>query len=298
MSETSARCGWARNELSISYHDAEWGVPVRDDRTLFEFLILEGAQAGLSWDTILRKRARYREVFDNFAAAKVALYDEAKVAELLQDAGIIRNRLKIAAAITNAQKFLAVQAEFGSFDAYIWQFVEWRQRWNYWQQMSEVPAQTPQSDAMSKDLQKRGFKFVGSTICYAFMQATGMVNDHLLDCFRYEEVKWIRRLSEAAEEAEYFFDNYKELMTREEVLTYYYFCNYSGTLGTPLIPEILPLAQTGEDLFRRNLVARLRRDYPNEAIVHRCPKCNIVEGRVKAKSCPHCYYSGEEPQFY
>ncbi len=186
--ETINRCGWARNELSIPYHDTEWGVPVRDDRTLFEFLILEGAQAGLSWDTILRKRARYREVFDNFDAAKVALYDEAKVAELLQDAGIIRNRLKIAAAITNAQKFLTVQAECGSFSDYLWGFVGGQPIVNSWSEMSEVPARTTASDALSKDLQRRGFKFVGSTIMYAFMQATGMVNDHLTSCFRYKEI--------------------------------------------------------------------------------------------------------------
>lgn len=180
------RCDWARNELSIAYHDAEWGVPVRDDRTLFEFLILEGAQAGLSWDTILRKRARYREVFDNFDAARVARYDEAKIAGLLHDPGIIRNRLKIAAAITNAQKFLAVQKEFGSFSEYVWRFVGGQPLVNSWREPAQVPARTPESDALSKDLQKRGFKFVGSTIMYAFMQATGMVNDHLVSCFRYK----------------------------------------------------------------------------------------------------------------
>ena len=162
------RCAWAKNELSIPYHDAEWGVPVHDDRLLFEFLVLEGAQAGLSWDTILRKRARYREVFDNFDPAVVARYGKRKVNTLLRDAGIIRNRLKIAAAIGNAQAFLKVAEEFGSFDAYIWQFTE--------------------SDAMSKDLQRRGFRFVGSTICYAFMQAVGMVNDHAIDCFRYTQL--------------------------------------------------------------------------------------------------------------
>jgi DNA-3-methyladenine glycosylase I len=188
MNETPTRCGWAKNELSIAYHDAEWGVPVRDDRTLFEFLILEGAQAGLSWDTILRKREHYREVFDNFDAAKVALYDEAKAAALLQDAGIVRNRLKVAAAITNAQKFLAVQAEFGSFSEYVWRFVGGQPLVNAWRGMSEVPARTPESDALSKDLQQRGFKFVGSTIMYAFIQATGLVNDHLTSCFRYKQV--------------------------------------------------------------------------------------------------------------
>jgi DNA-3-methyladenine glycosylase I len=188
MNETPTRCGWAKNELSIAYHDAEWGVPVRDDRTLFEFLILEGAQAGLSWDTILRKREHYRKVFDNFDAAKVALYDEAKAAALLQDAGIVRNRLKVAAAITNAQKFLDVQAEFGSFSEYVWRFVGGQPMVNAWRELSEVPARAPESDALSKDLQRRGFKFVGSTIMYAFMQATGMVNDHLISCFRREEV--------------------------------------------------------------------------------------------------------------
>ena len=162
------RCAWAKNELSIPYHDTEWGVPVHDDRLLFEFLVLEGAQAGLSWDTILRKRARYREVFDNFDPALVARYGKRKVNALLCDAGIVRNRLKIAAAIGNAQAFLKVAEEFGSFDAYIWQFTE--------------------SGAMSKDLQRRGFRFVGSTICYAFMQAVGMVNDHATDCFRYTQL--------------------------------------------------------------------------------------------------------------
>ena len=182
------RCAWARNELSIPYHDAEWGVPARDDRTLFEFLILEGAQAGLSWDTILRKRERYRAVFDNFDAAKVALYDEAKTAALLQDAGIVRNRLKIAAAVNNARKFLAVQEEFGSFSEYVWGFVGGQPLVNSWREMAEVPARTAASDALSKDLQRRGFKFVGSTIMYAFMQATGLVNDHLASCFRYGEL--------------------------------------------------------------------------------------------------------------
>jgi DNA-3-methyladenine glycosylase I len=188
MNETPTRCDWAKNDLSIAYHDAEWGVPVRDDRTLFEFLILEGAQAGLSWDTILRKREHYRAVFDNFDAAKVALYDEAKAAALLQDAGIVRNRLKVAAAITNAQKFLEVQAEFGSFSEYVWRFVGGQPMVNAWRELSEVPARAPESDALSKDLQRRGFKFVGSTIMYAFMQATGLVNDHLATCFRHAEV--------------------------------------------------------------------------------------------------------------
>jgi len=182
------RCEWAKNELSIRYHDEEWGVPVHDGRLLFEFLVLEGAQAGLSWDTILRKRERYREVFDNFDPAIVARYGKRKVNALLGDAGIVRNRLKIAAAIGNAQAFLAVAEEFGSFDAYIWQFVGGRPRVNAWRTLRELPASTAESDAMSKDLKRRGFRFVGSTICYAFMQAVGMVNDHAEDCFRYAEL--------------------------------------------------------------------------------------------------------------
>jgi DNA-3-methyladenine glycosylase I len=182
------RCHWAGNELNIPYHDEEWGVPVHDERTWFEFLILEGAQAGLSWDTILRKRARYREVFDAFDAKKVARYDKKKVRELLGDAGIIRNRLKIAAAIGNARAFLKVQEEFGAFDGYIWRFVDGRPKQNAWKTHKRLPARTVESDALSKDLQKRGFRFVGSTICYALMQATGMVNDHLVSCFRYAEV--------------------------------------------------------------------------------------------------------------
>jgi len=183
------RCHWAANEWNIPYHDEEWGVPVHDDRVLFEFLILEGAQAGLSWDTILRKRARYREVFDNFDPQRVACYDSKKVRELLKDPGIIRNRLKIAATIGNALAFLDVQKEFGSFDAYIWKFVGGKPKQNNCTRHKKVPARTRESDAMSKDLQKRGFRFVGSTICYAFMQAVGMVNDHLTDCFRYKAVK-------------------------------------------------------------------------------------------------------------
>jgi DNA-3-methyladenine glycosylase I len=182
------RCEWAKNELSIRYHDEEWGVPVHDGRLLFEFLVLEGAQAGLSWDTILRKRERYREVFDNFDPAIVARYGKRKVNALLGDAGIVRNRLKIAAAIGNAQAFLAVAEEFGSFDAYIWRFVGGRPRVNAWRTLRELPASTAESDAMSKDLKRRGFRFVGSTICYAFMQAVGMVNDHAPDCFRYAEL--------------------------------------------------------------------------------------------------------------
>jgi DNA-3-methyladenine glycosylase I len=182
------RCPWAKNEFSIPYHDEEWGVPVHDDRLLFEFLILEGAQAGLSWDTILKKRKHYRLVYDNFDAKKVARYDSKKVAELLADPGIVRNRLKVAASIQNAKAFLAVQKEFGSFDAYVWQFVGGKPIVNTLQSMKEIPARTAESDAMSKDLLKRGFKFVGSTICYAFMQAVGMVNDHLVTCPRYKLV--------------------------------------------------------------------------------------------------------------
>src|SRR5580700_7851906 len=182
---TAKRCRWATSELNIPYHDEEWGVPLHDERGLFELLILEGAQAGLSWDTVLKKRARYREVFDGFEPEKVARYDRKKVRELLKDAGIIRNRLKIAAAISNAQAFLKVREEFGSFDAYIWRFVGGSPKQNAWKTHKRLPAKTAESGVMSKDLQKRGFRFVGSTICYAFMQATGMVNDHWVDCFRY-----------------------------------------------------------------------------------------------------------------
>jgi DNA-3-methyladenine glycosylase I len=182
------RCHWAQKEINIPYHDEEWGVPVHGDRLLFEFIILEGAQAGLSWDTILAKRARYREVFDRFDAETIARYDRKKVAALLKDPGIIRNRLKIASTISNAQAFLEVQREFGSFDKYLWQFVGGKPIKNAWKQHQQVPAKTKESDAMSKDLQKRGFRFVGSTICYAFMQATGMVNDHLVTCFRYRQL--------------------------------------------------------------------------------------------------------------
>ncbi|HZP64447.1 MAG TPA: DNA-3-methyladenine glycosylase I [Terriglobales bacterium] len=182
------RCAWAKNELAIRYHDEEWGVPVHDDRTLFEFLLLEGAQAGLSWDTILKKREEYRAAFDGFDATRIARYDRRKVQALLRNAGIIRNRLKIAAAVQNAKAFLAVQEEFGSFDRYIWQFVGGRPVINLPKSMKEVPARTAVSDAMSKDLKKRGFSFVGSTICYAFMQAVGMVNDHAVGCFRQRQV--------------------------------------------------------------------------------------------------------------
>jgi len=183
------RCHWAANDWNIPYHDQEWGVPVHNDRVLFEFLILEGAQAGLSWDTILRKRARYREVFDHFDAQRIARYDAKKVRQLLKDPGIVRNRLKIEATISNARAFLAVQKECGSFDAYIWQFVGGKPKRNNWTKHQKVPAKSSESDAMSKDLKRRGFRFVGSTICYAFMQAVGMVNDHLTDCFRYHAVK-------------------------------------------------------------------------------------------------------------
>jgi len=187
VKETS-RCHWAQKPINIPYHDEEWGVPVHDDRVLFEFLILEGAQAGLSWDTILLKRARYREVFDNFDAAKIARYDSKKVRALLADPGIIRNRLKIASTISNAQSLVKIQKEFGSFDSYLWKFVGGKPIANAWKLPKQVPAKTKESDAMSKDLQKRGFRFVGSTICYAFMQATGMVNDHLVTCFRYRPI--------------------------------------------------------------------------------------------------------------
>ena len=183
-----ARCGWARTELSIPYHDAEWGVPVHDDHTLFEFLILEGAQAGLSWETILKKRARYREVFDGFDPARVARYTAARKARLLRDPGIVRNRLKVDSAVSNARAFLSVQDEFGSFDAYVWRFVDGRPRVNRWKQLGQIPARTNESDALSNDLLRREFRFVGSTICYAFMQAVGMVNDHPTDCFRYREL--------------------------------------------------------------------------------------------------------------
>jgi len=183
------RCHWAQNARNIPYHDEEWGVPLHDDQKLFELLILEGAQAGLSWDTVLQKRARYREVFDGFDAKKIAQYDKKKVRQLLGDPGIIRNRLKIDSTISNARAFLKVQEEVGTFDAYIWRFVGGRPKQNAWKAHKQVPARTAESDAMSKDLKKRGFRFVGSTICYAFMQATGMVNDHVVNCFRYQELK-------------------------------------------------------------------------------------------------------------
>jgi DNA-3-methyladenine glycosylase I len=184
------RCAWAGEDaLYRQYHDTEWGVPLHDDRALFEFLILEGAQAGLSWITILRKRENYRAAFDNFDAARIAAYGANKIESLLQDAGIVRNRLKVAATVINAQKFLDVQDEFGSFDSFIWRFVDCKPKQNRWRSLSEIPASTPESDAMSRELKRRGFKFVGSTICYAHMQATGMVNDHTTDCFRHKELK-------------------------------------------------------------------------------------------------------------
>jgi len=184
------RCAWSASDpLYIAYHDTEWGVPIHDDQHLFEFLVLEGAQAGLSWITILRKREAFRRAFDQFDPVKVAAYDNAKIAALMNDPGIIRNRAKIIATIGNAQAFLKVQEEFGSFDAYIWQFVNGKPIQNVWNSLNEIPAKTNESEAMSKDLLKRGFKFVGPTICYAHMQATGMVNDHTTDCFRYEEIK-------------------------------------------------------------------------------------------------------------
>lgn len=185
--QTNSRCPWAKNDLYAAYHDFEWGVPVHDDRLLFEFLVLEGAQAGLSWETILKKRENYREAFDHFDAAIIAKYGERKRKTLLANAGIVRNRLKVEAAIENAKAFLAVQKEFGTFDRYVWQFVGGEPKQSAWKSSKEVPAITPESDAMS-DLKRRGFKFVGSTICYAFMQAVGMVNDHLVGCYRHDEV--------------------------------------------------------------------------------------------------------------
>lgn len=181
------RCAWPRTELDIAYHDTEWGVPVHDDRRLFEMLILEGAQAGLSWSTILKKRDHYRRAFNNFDARKIAKYDARKVKSLLADTGIVRNRLKIVATIQNARGFLAVQKEYGSFDAYLWPFVGGRPIQNRRGALADVPPRTPESDALSQDLLQRGFKFVGSTICYAFMQAVGMVNDHTVDCFRQKQ---------------------------------------------------------------------------------------------------------------
>jgi len=182
------RCGWAKNELSISYHDREWGVPQHDGRVLFEFLILEGAQAGLSWDTILRKREHYRAALNGFDPTRIARYDKRKLESLMKNEGLVRNRLKIESVVKNASAFLQVQKEFGTFDRYVWQFIGGKPQVNARRLLADVPARTPESDAMSKDLQKRGFTFVGSTICYAFMQAVGMVNDHLVSCFRYRQV--------------------------------------------------------------------------------------------------------------
>ncbi len=182
------RCAWASNPLAIEYHDREWGVPAHDDRRLFEFLVLEGAQAGLSWDTILRKRDAYRRAFARFDPAAVARFDRRRIAALLRDDGIVRNRLKVESAVRNARAFLDVQREFGSFDAYVWRFVGGAPRINRWRSMHQVPPRTKESDAMSKDLKQRGFNFAGSTICYAFMQAVGMVNDHVVGCFRHAEL--------------------------------------------------------------------------------------------------------------
>lgn len=182
------RCAWAQKDLDVLYHDEEWGVPLHDDRLLFEFLILEGAQAGLSWTTILAKRDNYRRLFDGFEIAKVAHYTDKKKEKLLKDAGIVRNRLKIDSAVRNAKAALAVQKEFQTLDSYLWSFVDGKPIQNRWRSLAEVPAKTAESDAMSKDLKKRGFNFVGSTICYAFMQATGMVNDHEVGCFRHKQL--------------------------------------------------------------------------------------------------------------
>ena len=188
MDSPVARCGWAQTPLAIAYHDTEWGVPVHDDRLLFEFLILEGAQAGLSWETILRKRDAYRQAFDGFDPGAVARFDAARIEALLSDSGIVRNRLKILSAVTNARAFLEVAGQFGSFDAFVWQFVGGTPQANARRTLAEIPPRTAESDAMSRELRRRGFKFVGSTICYAFMQATGMVNDHLVTCPRHKAV--------------------------------------------------------------------------------------------------------------
>ena len=189
MKDNKVRCGWGIDDpLYLQYHDEEWGVPVHDDRRLFEMLVLEGAQAGLSWLTVLRKREAFRRAFDHFDPLKVSRYSQKRVEKLLQNSEIIRNRLKIEAAIKNARAFLKVKKEFGSFDRYIWQFVDYKPMQNRWTRLKDIPAKTPESDAMSKDLKKRGFNFVGSTICYAFMQAVGMVNDHIIPCFRYKDL--------------------------------------------------------------------------------------------------------------
>ena len=184
------RCGWPNKPLDIEYHDNEWGVPLHDDQKLFEFLVLDAFQAGLSWSTILNKRENFRKVFDQFDYIKIAKYDQKKIDALLNDEGIIRNKLKINAAIINAKAFINVQKEFGTFDKYIWSFTGGKTKMNAWKELKDIPATSQESDAMSKDLKKRGFKFVGSTICYAFMQAAGMVNDHLISCFRYKEIKY------------------------------------------------------------------------------------------------------------
>lgn len=195
MAPVKFRCPWAIDELYQRYHDTEWGVPLHDDRRLFEFLILEGVQAGLSWHIVLKKRENYRAAFDQFDPEKVARYHTAKIARLLNNSGIIRNRLKIRSAVRNAKAFLKVQEEFGSFDAYIWRFVDGRPQINFWKTLRQIPARTAISDAMSKDLRQRGFNFVGSTICYAHMQATGMVNDHLVACFRHKQLRQDRQFS-------------------------------------------------------------------------------------------------------
>lgn len=187
MTHTTKRCAWSNsNALMLQYHDEEWGVPVFDDRLLFEFLILEGAQAGLSWNTILQRREGYRQAFDHFVASIIVRYSPTKLAKLMQNPAIIRNRLKIISAVKNARAFLAVQEQYGSFSDYIWQFVDGQPVLNHWQKITDVPTHSKQSDAMAKDLKKRGFTFVGTTICYAFMQAVGMVNDHTVDCFRHQ----------------------------------------------------------------------------------------------------------------
>jgi DNA-3-methyladenine glycosylase I len=186
--ESTNRCGWARTDIEVVYHDQEWGVPLHDDQRLFEFLVLEGAQAGLSWVTILKKREAYRKAFDQFEIAKVARYRPARIEKLLGNAGIVRNRLKVESAVSNARCTLEVQQEFGSLHAYLWQFVDGSPIRNAWKSWKQIPATSPQSDAMSKQMRKRGFRFVGSTICYAFMQAVGMVNDHAVDCYRYNQI--------------------------------------------------------------------------------------------------------------
>lgn len=189
MTTEILRCGWTGGrELDTTYHDNEWGVPLHDDRKHFEFILLDGFQAGLSWSTILKKRENFRMAFDNFLPEIIAEYSEAKLNELMNDTGIIRNKLKIVSSVTNARAFLKIQKEFETFDSYIWQFTNGNTKVNTWKTMRDIPARTPESDTMSKDLLKRGFKFVGSTICYAYMQAAGMVNDHLVECFRYSEV--------------------------------------------------------------------------------------------------------------